>query len=171
MVCGQALAMTENTLPWALMGLAGATIFYVVLLRPMMRKKHDPLEKMGSFASPSRERAVEHEMSNLLVELSQMTRQVSAQLDTRAAKLEALIAEADRKIARLESGCRSQPVQGAGEAGGEASEQRPGNGHALDARYARIYAMAEAGQSARQIAGELDRPEGEVELILALRRR
>ena len=45
------------------------------------------------------------------------------------------------------------------------------NNDALNARYARIYALADSGRDARQIAAELDRPHGEVELILALRRR
>jgi len=38
---------------------------------------------------------VERQMQSLLVELSEMSRQISAQLDTRSAKLELLIKEAD----------------------------------------------------------------------------
>ena len=40
-------------------------------------------------------------MESLLVELSEMARQISAQLDTRSQKLEILIREADEKIAAL----------------------------------------------------------------------
>jgi len=39
----------------------------------------------------------------------------------------------------------------------------------IDPRHAEIYAMADEGRSATDIASRLGRPSGEVELILALR--
>jgi len=39
-----------------------------------------------------------------------------------------------------------------------------------DARYAEIYALSDRGEAPQEIARKLDRPRGEVELILALRR-
>ena len=42
-------------------------------------------------------------MSNLLVELSDMARQITAEPHTRSAKLEMLIREADEKIAAMKS--------------------------------------------------------------------
>lgn len=153
-------------MPWVMMAVAAVSVFYAVI-RPMMRKKRDPLER-GPMFSPSQQRAVEHEMQNLLVEMAKMAREISAQLDTRSAKLEMLIDEADRKIAQLQS----MPARVASEPAPAASAPpRPSNGDALDGRYARIYALADSGQDARQIAAELDRPQGEVELILALRRK
>src|SRR5687767_14526178 len=86
---------------WLLIGGATLLIVYTVL-RPMARRKQDPLGKFGDAGgSMARQRTVEREMSNLLVELSEMARQVTAQLDTRAAKLELLIKEADEKIEAL----------------------------------------------------------------------
>jgi DNA-binding NarL/FixJ family response regulator len=41
----------------------------------------------------------------------------------------------------------------------------------VDSRHAQIYALSEEGMSTHQIAEQLGRPEGEVELILALRPR
>ena len=41
-------------------------------------------------------------MQNVLVELSNMARQITSQLNTRAAKLELLLQEADQKIAQLQ---------------------------------------------------------------------
>ena len=73
-----------------------------LLLRPKLgRKKRDPLESMPR-ASLSQQRSLEREMNSLVVELSEMARQITAQLDTRAARLELLIKEADRKIAELD---------------------------------------------------------------------
>src|SRR5579862_1469637 len=86
---------------WVAIVIALAVILYAVV-RPMLKKK-DPLDKPPKFASLSRQRAVEREMQNVLVELSEMTRQISAQLDTRSAKLEALIRDADSRIAELKS--------------------------------------------------------------------
>ncbi len=39
----------------------------------------------------------------------------------------------------------------------------------IDPRHAEVYMLADQGRSSRQIAQQLQRPEGEVELILALR--
>jgi hypothetical protein len=176
---------------WPLYALAAVTVAYVVL-RPMMgKKKKDPLEQLPQFGL-SQQRVVEREMSNLLVELSQMTRQITAQLDTRSAKLEALMEEADRRIAELKelggeaTERRSDEAtkgQGRGDAtkrpsdavtkgrnaegrGGEEEEREVG-----DSQQEAVYAMADSGRSAQEIAGELGRPRGEIELILALRPR
>src|ERR1700691_5341582 len=85
---------------WIMVGIAGATILYAVF-RPSMKKK-DPLARSPSAASLSQQRNVERQMQNLLVELSEMARQLTAQLDTRSQKLEALLQEADEKIAKLQ---------------------------------------------------------------------
>ena len=154
------LAASE-TMQWMVYAIGALTIVFVVF-RPSLRKK-DPLNSSNPKLSMAQQRSVEREMSNLLVELSEMARQITGQLDTRAAKLEALMAEADKKIVelkRLETvhhepeikplECRPQPL-------------------ATDARYSAIYSLADAGHSAQEIAQQLDRPRGEVELILALR--
>jgi hypothetical protein len=40
----------------------------------------------------------------------------------------------------------------------------------IDPRHALVYALADQGRSFKDIAQELNRPSGEIELILALRR-
>src|SRR5438067_12072098 len=85
---------------WLIIAVGGIALLYV-LLRPK-NKRPDPLTAVPKF-SLSRQRDVEHQMQNLLVELSEMSRQITAQLDTRAAKLELLIREADEKLAALRS--------------------------------------------------------------------
>ena len=47
-------------------------------------------------------------MGNLLVELSEMARQVTAQLDTRTLKLETLLKDADQRIAALKEANRQR---------------------------------------------------------------
>src|ERR1700722_14821931 len=91
----------DQTTKWFVIVLSIVTIIYAAV-RPLMRKK-DPLDKPPAFASLAQQRSVDRQMQNVLVELSEMSRQISAQLDTRAAKLEALIHEADQKIAAMKS--------------------------------------------------------------------
>jgi len=146
---------------WALVCAALLTIFYAVM-RPWRRRK-DPLAKPGAF-SLAAQRQTEKQMTELLVELEQMARQMTAQIETRSAKLELLIKQADERLAAL---------QAAGTAGAnpqlpaiEAASNFPG---LPDSRHAEVYVLADQGVSAGQIARQLARPNGEIELILALR--
>jgi hypothetical protein len=151
---------------WIFLGLGVMGLIYFTIVRPMMRRKRDPLEK-APFASLSQQRATERQMQNLLVELSEMARQVSAQLDTRAAKLEILIQQADDRIAKLNASSDSADacsVPASSPAPPESPIPEP-----PDPRHADIYALADEGREAHEIASQLNRPRGEVELILALR--
>jgi hypothetical protein len=138
------------------------TIVYLIY-RSGHRKK-DPLSRPAVPVSHlAQQRAVEREMSQVLVELSEMARQITAQLDSRAARLEVLIQEADEKIARLnaptaENGPRLkiQPPE-------------PAAPPPADSRYQAIYDLAVQGLTPRDIAARLEQPRGELELILALR--
>jgi hypothetical protein len=150
---------------WAAIGLAIFTIMYVVI-RPWFRKK-DPLSKAPAYASLAQQRSVEREMQNVLVELSNMSRQITAQLDTRAAKLEALIREADEKIAAMQSASASPaPMSPALSPLIDVPDSRAPS----DPRHAQVYALADEGRNSMEIAQQLNRPSGEIELILALRR-
>ena len=101
----------DPTLQWALIVLALVTILYVTVIRPSAKKKKDPLAKSPSSSSLSYQRNVERQMQNLLVELSEMARQITAQLDTRTQKLLMLIQDADERITKLQQSNRpSQPL-------------------------------------------------------------
>jgi hypothetical protein len=180
---------------WMAVAVGGTLVLYF-LMKP--RKKKDPLAGGPSFPL-ARQRAVEEQMSNLLVELSEMARRITAQLDTRAAKLDLLIKEADEKIAVLRKLEAVTPLRAVEETGARPptaasaaidsaehealSDARPtATPHAepspapvavatVDPRHAQVYALADEGRSAGEIARALGRPAGEVELILALRVR
>lgn len=163
---------------WAVLGLIVMAGLYVTVVRPMMRKR-DPLDRPTGMQGLSQQRGVERQMQNLIVELSEMARQITGQIDTRAAKLEHLIREADAKIAELKSaGDRNEPSNAASAALQSlmaASSTYQGNqaGSSVsedpDPRHTEIYALADQGRDAYEIAAQLGRPRGEVELILALR--
>lgn len=171
------LVMPSNeTLRWVLVAIAGATILYTIF-RPSMRKK-DPLSR-PSGGRLSQQRNVERQMESLLVELSEMSRQITAQLDTRSQKLEMLIQEADEKIAELERAkCGETPEPRMTPAEREAWTVKPDPAPVhiaaapsiqVDPRHQEIYDLADNGAAAPDIARQLNRPRNEVELILALR--
>jgi hypothetical protein len=161
--------MPKDPSTWVALFVAiGAVAF--VMFRPKMKKK-DPLEHKPSM-SLAQQRSVERQMQNLLVELSEMARQISAQLDTRAAKLELLIKDADQRLAELKRLQAPLPPAPFAEppTGTENSNLAPPPLE-IDPRHVEIYDLADAGKSPQDIAAKLDRPKGEIELILALRPR
>jgi hypothetical protein len=180
----------DPTTKWMVIGLAIITILYAVL-RPAMRRK-DPMSRLNKTkptSSLAQQRAAERDMSNLLVELSEMARQITAQLDTRAAKLQSLLEDADARINELKSlGATTDSVRSDNGVPGEADCPFPGprpsspastaasegsltEPEPINPRYAEIYTLADDGLTPHEIAQRLGRPNGEIQLILALRPR
>ena len=180
---------------WAAVALGVLTILYVVVIRPMRKgRRNDPLDKMRQApATPTtlaQQRALERDMAAVLVEYEGMIRRMTAQLDTRATKLQLLIDEADAKLVQLKQATAGRGAteaqspagvtsETAGEAAGANNLQptpsapaanAPAHGDEdTDNSHADVYGLADRGRSPRQIAEELNRPDGEIELILALR--
>ena len=171
--------VTEDPSPWLLLG-AGAVVaaLVLILIWPRLRGGRDgnASRTARTPADPSlaQQRAVERDMQTLAHELSDMARKVGAQLDARAARLEALIREADERLTRLGSLTGARPDE---HSNGHPPPPAPPPSVAgapeqeIDPRHAQVYALMDEGLSAYQIADRLGRPEGEVELIIALRPR
>jgi hypothetical protein len=175
-----AAAAGDDPMKWAPALVGGGILLYFLMRNAARRKrKPDPMDRQanGGGMSLAHQRNTEREMQHLLVELSQMARQLTAQLDTRSAKLELLIREADEKLAQLKSATDLLapadhdrfriPLPPAG-------EREPPNvvfPDAARAKHAEVYALQDAGRTPLQIAEQLGRPTGEIELILALRPR
>jgi hypothetical protein len=174
-------------------GLGAFALIYLVVLRPMLRKRKDPLERAPARTGLAQQRAVERDMQGFLVEYEQMIRNMTAGLDTRAAKLEVLIKQADDRIEALREATANAaalgvaPRRGDAQAAGAVSSPdavtaaaveravdltpspRRESANGPDPRHAEVYALADQGLSARDVARRLGRPNGEIELILALR--
>ncbi len=149
-------------------GLAAIAAFF--LLTGLRRRQRDRARRDESGEATSEavarlsanldtKQKLRRDLEELIVELQELSRQISAQIDTKFAKLEAAIRDADRRIAVL-SRLSSQS------AAGEPAPAPDG----LDVRYTAVYELADAGNSPMDIARQLGKTPGEVELILNLRR-
>jgi len=112
------------------------------------------------------------EVEDVLVELDQVARQVHGQLDTRFAKLEAVIRDADGRIAKLERLLRA--AEGTPTLDVTLDEIHPDEPDPEPVMstgpHADVYRLADAGMSGIEIAQETKKTTGEIELILALRK-
>jgi len=138
-------------------------------------------EQLGQLREKERVRG---DLESLMVEVEQLARQMSAQLDAKSHRLEQLLDEADRKIAELQRSRDDHAERDAADASEPGLEEPsmstppptvgapspPGPDPAVrDALPHRVYELADQGLAAEQIADQLDEHAGKVELILALR--
>jgi hypothetical protein len=157
-----------------------------------------PSETSPAFQSqpnPLNVREIATELAALLADLEETARRAAAQIENRRTGLELVLKEADEKIRRLETLTKAAiPERGGGAEPRPAAlsadaaqlitrlrQERGALGGAAgaasappsveDPAYRPIYQLADAGKSPREIAQQLNRQPGEVELILALRPR
>ena len=154
------------------LGAGALGLIYLMFLRPRGRRP-DPADRPPPRRdSLSAERQVERQMQSLMIELEQLSRRMGAQLDTKSAKLEQLIADADAKIGLLNAALAKAK---AGEITDVLTARPPRPADESDSGLAgldhhrQIYDLADRGEDVPAIARRTSRPAGEVELILALR--
>ncbi|TVQ60615.1 MAG: hypothetical protein EA378_11040 [Phycisphaerales bacterium] len=159
-------------------------------------RSEDPRERIEQVRQAAGER---QSIDTLMADATELTQRLAAQLENKAVRLETLIAEADERLRRLEAGGegsgreRAQegdppaPVTGRRFAdqprSGPPASDRPTR-HAppmepgadadeggVPAGHTRVFELADRGLTPIEIAREVNQPTGQVELILALRRR
>lgn len=117
------------------------------------------------------------DVQEVMLELEQLARNIHGQIDTRFAKLEKAIHDADERIEQLSRLIRAAGGQPAIDV--TVTDKTPTgpapDGHANDSAvaevpHADVFRLADAGMEPAEIAKELGSPIGEVELILALRK-
>ncbi|MEM9251346.1 MAG: hypothetical protein AAGB29_03255 [Planctomycetota bacterium] len=114
------------------------------------------------------------DLETIMVEIEQMAKRVGHQLDAKATRLEQLINEAELKIAQLDraQNGHDSPADDSPPASASSNDATPApasDESQDDDRRRRIYALADAGHDAHEIALELNEMPGTVELILNLR--
>lgn len=165
----------EQTKRMLLIGAAIIAMFFMMMsMRRWQQRAQRPRRELP-LAPPPRlqlpEREVRRDLEALMVELQELSRKISAEIDTRFIKLETAIRDADRRIATLNRLARGQETASFADlpAAPPAGDFDPGV--AADTRHQVVYELADAGFSPVDIARDLGKTPGEVELILNLRRK
>ncbi len=128
------------------------------------RQRGDPARRM--LEQVREEREVRNSMDTLMIGLEEFTRRLNAQLDTKSAKLECLIRDADQRINKLRSLASGGAVA---EPGQQAADEDTSFTVPDTEQFQQVRSLADDGRSPIQIAQALDMPLGEVELLLNLR--
>lgn len=111
-------------------------------------------------------------------ELRLLAREITDQLDSRAANLERLIALADERIQTLRQGIDGERLKAThlekpldhGAERNDAARVESAHEHPLDSSHRMVFELADAGVQPVDIARRVGKPTGQVELILSLRR-
>jgi hypothetical protein len=159
------------------MMMIGGVVLATLLILVNMRKRRgrgaslSPREKIEQ---AKQTHAMRGDLRQMMVELEDLTRRFSAQLDAKSIKLEKLMEEADQKIARLQQlQADPPPASTSTSAAPKPAPAKPpvdiDPPAPVDPLARQIYQLADSGQSSIQIAKRLDEQIGKVELILALR--
>ena len=118
------------------------------------------------------------QIGDLMAELADLSRQINGQIDTRIAKLDQLNTQADETIKRLQKLLEQSPGKLASSSAVDEVARRtdvpaaePNRSPIEDQETRNILGWADQGRSTISIAQELNRPVGEIELILALNKK
>ncbi len=107
---------------------------------------------------------VKERLEKLLIELQELAREINAHIDTRFCKLQVLMEEADKKIQKLEA------LNSSIKTPSEKTESSDDEYENVDPEHKVIYQLADKGMSAVDIAKQVNKTVGEVELVLSLRK-
>lgn len=189
-LAGQGPSGAQQTASWVLLAFGVVVLTWVLLRLQWKRQRRaaedGPVETM-------REALADREAdSQRAAEISEIVRDLAARLETRAARLEALLDRADERIEQLEtrlaaSGARqhldaaptiaqatadstTDPDPDADPWADPQPGRPPQQRAAADPLHQDVYDLADDGHTPLNIARRLDQQVGTIELILALRR-
>lgn len=167
-------------------GLAGLTVLVASTSRRLRKshRVHEDLKRNHQPAPPRGTTAI-RDVEQVMIELDQLSGEVHERLDSKIARLERLIGEADARIARLSSDVTvtsnrrldvtldaespQRPWSTNADSPREGSAPAPSGPEALS-QHATLYRLADEGLSTAEISKKTGRLAGEVELILSLRK-
>ena len=181
----QAPSGAQQMAQWVLLA-AGMVIIIWVLLRLQWKRQRRTFDQspVAEMRQTLIDRQAEGERA---AEVADMVRDLAARLETRAARLEALIDQADERIEKLEARVAANGLS-ENMSAARPSTQPTSNGQptdpwddqpqpaaptrpdASDPLHQEVYDLADDGHTPLAIARRLDQQVGTIELILALRR-
>lgn len=182
-------SVAQQTAQWVLMAAGMAIIIWVMLRLQWKRQRRSPEEgPVAQMRETLLDRQAEGQRA---AEVAEVVRDMAARLETRAARLEALLDQADERIEKLEARVAANGLsqsmhaarpsaRPAAQPGGngqpmdpwddEPAPSPPGRSDASDPLHQEVYDLADEGHTPLAIARRLDQQVGTIELILALRR-
>ncbi|MEL7471972.1 MAG: hypothetical protein AAGK04_01535 [Planctomycetota bacterium] len=167
----------ESPSPMLSMVLLGVAAFalFTVIMRTYRRRGGSRARAEASAAERIAEiRADAHDRSgadDASAEAVDLITSLIAQLDARAARLETLVERAEHAIAQLDESPGSPRRPHADTPISRIVPDAAEAPRVSDSIHQRVYDLADAGQGPVDIARALGQPTGQIELILALRRR
>lgn len=147
--------LIQSLLPVFLVAGVCSIVLMFTWRRQRRHRQARPIESDDIRERVRQRSGVRDDMQVLLVELEEYARKMNAQIDTKTAKLEILLQQADKRVEQLRQLINAADPSVVTET--------------VDPRHKKIYDLADQGRSSHQIAQSINRNVGEVELILALR--
>jgi len=179
--------ISQNLAPYALvLGILILTAFMLISARRKIRrsKERDGLTVQERIQQQTRGRDVCNQIGELMAELADLSRQINGQMDMRLTKMDLLLHQADQKIEALQHLTEGQPnfknPTTAKLAPPPVSssppvefkpQPLPEKGKNNDPLVEEVLKLKSMGMSSVAIAQQLERPVGEIELMLAIRRK
>jgi len=184
-----AISPELQNIGWALaaIGVTLVTLSLVMGIRKKRRKMSGRVTARENLERYKAKAEVRDDLERVMVEVEEMARRVSAQLDAKTVAIEKLLRDAETKVEQLNATIeRFERAAGAsanGEGQADDADDSPAPGDPVapatstprraaspeDELSRRVYALADEGHAAPAIARQLDEHIGKVELILALR--
>lgn len=161
-----------------------AIIIAVTLMVVITRRRYALAQRKSTPAARElyeqlkNENGAKRELEALMLELDELARQLMGRLDSRFAKLEATIKDADERIDRLNRMIRAKNGHAAldvtvdedGSEGLTSIGKVESQSRETNDPHAEVYRLADQGLTPVEIATKVGRSTGEIELILSLRR-
>ena len=179
--------ISQNLAPYALvLGILILTAFMLISARRKIRrsKERDGLTVPERIQEQTRGRDVCNQIGELMAELADLSRQINGQMDMRLTKMDLLLHQADQKIEVLQHLTEGQTNFKNPTAAKPASpsisslppvefnpQPLPEKGNNNDPLVEEVLKLKSMGMSSVAIAQQLERPVGEIELMLAIRRK
>lgn len=164
-----AAPLAASTLQWIL--LAGGIITLVLVMTRQKRRSGSQgrrgLDAPNRPGGASMAKSIQ-EVGEVMAELDQLSRQIHARIDLKLATLQKLIRDADDRIDTLTR--MERRASGQASVDIELESESPDSPVADQGPNDAIYRLADSGYTSLQIARELARHKGEIELILSLRK-
>jgi hypothetical protein len=156
------------------LGVIGLTIVMRSTYRRVGRSKGQPRSSARDvYADLQEQSAAKRDVEHVMLELDQLARQIHGRIDTRFAKLEAVIRDADdriEKLSRLMKAADGAPTVDITLEHEDPHDVRQCDSEDAGGPHAAIYRLADGGLQTSDIAREVSKTTGEIELILALRK-